>query len=86
MVAPEYHLTAILSMWIPNNTQRSVLPVIAFHFVGNLTGETIGFSPELYPFVHVGMVLAVIVVVVGWSPSSLRGWGRPRPVPASDSS
>ncbi|MFA9415410.1 lysostaphin resistance A-like protein [Natrinema sp. HArc-T2] len=77
---PSIVLTAIIATWVYNNTQRSVLAVIGLHFVGNLTGETIGFSPELYPAVHLGTALVAIVLVVGWGPESLRGWGQPRPV------
>ena len=77
---PSIVLTAVIATWVYNNTQRSVLAVIGLHFMGNLTGETIGFSSELYPAVHIGTALVAIVLVVGWGPESLRGWGQPRPV------
>jgi hypothetical protein len=77
---PSIVLTAIVGTWVYNNTGRSVLAVIVLHFVGNLTGETMGFTPELYPFVHLGTALVALVLVVGWGPGSLRGWGVPRPV------
>ncbi|MFA9426877.1 lysostaphin resistance A-like protein [Natronorubrum sp. A-ect3] len=77
---PSIVLTAIIGTWVYNNTERSVLAVIGLHFAGNLTGETLGFSPELYPYAHLGTLLVAIVLVVGWSPASLRGWGQPRPV------
>ena len=77
---PSIVLTAIIGTWLYNNTHRSVLALIAFHFAGNLTGETMGFSAELYPAVHLGTALVAAAVVVIWSPESLRGWGTPRPV------
>ncbi len=83
---PSIVLTAIVGTWVYNNTHRSVLAVIALHFVGNLTGEMMGFVPELYPYVHLGTVLVVIVLVVGWGPTSLRGRGRSRPVAPMDGS
>ena len=77
---PSIVLTAIVGTWVYNNTRRSVLAVIGLHFVGNLTGETMGFAPEMYPYVVAGTALVALVVVVGWSPRSLRGWGTDRPV------
>ena len=76
---PSIVLTAVIGTWVYNNTHRSVLAIIVFHFVGNLTGETTGFSPELYPVVHLGTALIAVAVVVRWGPESLRGWGTPRP-------
>ena len=76
---PSIVLTAVIGTWVYNNTHRSVLAIIVFHFVGNLTGETMGFSPELYPVVHLGTALIAVAVVVRWGPESLRGWGTPRP-------
>lgn len=77
---PNIVLTAILGTLVYNNTRRSVLAVIGLHFVGNLTGETMGFAPEMYPYVVAGTALVALAVVVGWSPRSLRGWGTDRPV------
>ncbi len=77
---PSIVLTAIVGTWVYNNTGRSVLAVIVLHFVGNLTGETMGFAPELYPFVHLGTALVALLLVVRWGPESLRGRGVPRPV------
>ena len=81
--APNLVLTAIVGTWIYNNTGRSILAVIGFHFFGNLTGELLGFSPELYPFSVVGIAVVAAVLIVGWSPESLRGWGTSRPASPS---
>jgi uncharacterized protein len=77
---PSIVLLAIIGTWIYNNTHRSVLALIAFHFAGNLTGETIGFSGEMYPYVHLGTTVVAVLIVVRWGPESLRGWDEPRPI------
>lgn len=82
---PDIVFTAIVTTWVYNNTGRSVLAAICFHGFGNLRGEIVGFTPEMYPFVVSGTVLVSILLVAGWSPNSLRGWGTPRPEAPSDS-
>jgi uncharacterized protein len=76
---PSIVLTAIVGTWVYNNTRRSVLAVIALHFLGNLTGETMGLSPDMYPFAVALTALVALALVVAWSPESLRGWRTPRP-------
>jgi len=78
---PSIVLTAIIGTWIYNNTARSVLAVIAFHFLGNLTGETMGFAPELYPFVHIGTAIVALALVIWFGPGSLRGRDMAQPLP-----
>ena len=78
---PSIVLTAIIGTWVYNYTARSVLAVIALHFFGNLTGETMGFAGELYPFVHVGTAIVAFALVIWFGPSSLRGRDTPRPLP-----
>lgn len=62
---------AVLYTWIYNNTSRSTLSAILFHFAGNAFGEMFALSEqaEVYNFV-IGIV-AVIVVVVIWGPKTL---------------
>ncbi|TYL36899.1 CPBP family intramembrane metalloprotease domain-containing protein [Natronococcus pandeyae] len=78
---PSIVLTAIIGTWIYNNTARSVLAVIVFHFLGNLTGETIGFAPELYPVVHIGTAIVALALVIWFGSGSLRGRDMPQPLP-----
>lgn len=78
---PSIVLTAVIATWVYNNTARSVLAVIGFHFFGNFTGETMGFAPELYPFVHLGTAIVVFALVIWFGPGSLRGRDAPQPVP-----
>jgi len=78
---PSIILTAFIGTWVYNNTARSVLAVIILHFFGNLTGETMGFTAELYPYVHIGTASIVLVVVLWFGPTSLCGRDTPRPLP-----
>ncbi len=78
---PSIVLTAIIGTWIYNNTARSVLAVIVFHFLGNLTGETMGFTPELYPVVHVGTAIVALALVIWFGSGSLRSRDVPQPLP-----
>ncbi|WGI17695.1 type II CAAX endopeptidase family protein [Methanonatronarchaeum sp. AMET-Sl] len=77
---PSMIITAIIATWIYNNTKRSVLAVVGLHFMGNLTGETMGFSPEMYPFAITGTLTIAILLLVYWGPESLRK-KQPKPTP-----
>jgi len=62
---------SILHTWIYNNTRRSTLSAILFHFMGNFTGELFELSAraEFYSFVLT--VVAAIIVVMAWGPKTL---------------
>jgi membrane protease YdiL (CAAX protease family) len=62
---------AVLYTWIYNNTRRSTLSAILFHFVGNAFGELFALSEqaEVYNF-GIGIV-AVFMVVAIWGPETL---------------
>lgn len=77
--SPMLVLNTIILVWVYNNTRRSILAVLLFHAFGNMTGELMGFAPEMYPFILSGYVLVVVVLVAGWGPDSLRGWGVKSP-------
>ena len=76
---PMLVFVALFHVWVYNNTDRSILAVLVFHAFVNLTGEVMGFAPEMYPFVLSGYVFVTTVLVFGWSPESLCGWNRARP-------
>lgn len=76
---PSIVLGTIIYVWVYNNTNRSILAVLCFHAFGNMTGEVMGFTPEMYPFILTGYVVVALFVIVLWSPQSLRGWGTSRP-------
>lgn len=77
---PRLVLNTIILVWVYNNTRRSILAVLLFHAFGNMTGELMGFAPEMYPFLLSGYALVVVILVAGWSPGSLRGWGVQSPL------
>lgn len=62
---------AILYSWVYNNTNRSVLGVILFHFVQNLTGEFLGIAPEVRTLLLVLNVVAALAVTLLWGPTTL---------------
>jgi membrane protease YdiL (CAAX protease family) len=76
---PSIVLTAIPGTWVYNNTRRSVLAVVVLHFAGNLTGELLGFAPEMYPFVVLGTAALAVGIVVGYGAASMRGHTLPAP-------
>ncbi|MDJ1431454.1 type II CAAX endopeptidase family protein [Halostagnicola sp. A-GB9-2] len=80
---PMLVLITLFHVWMYNNTNRSILAVLVFHAFVNLTGEVMGFAPQMYPFVLTGYVLVAVLLIAGWSPKSLRGWKRARP-PVTD--
>lgn len=71
---PTIVLNTLFLVWIYNNTHRSILAVLLFHGFGNLTGEIIGFTPEMYPFIVSGYLVAAVLIVAIWSPGTLKGW------------
>jgi uncharacterized protein len=71
---------AILYTWVYNNTNRSVLAVILFHFMQNFTGEFLGVAPEVRSLQLILTVIVAIAVVLWWGPKTLRR-GQPLPLP-----
>ncbi|SFC08912.1 Membrane protease YdiL, CAAX protease family [Halobiforma haloterrestris] len=78
---PSIVLGTLVTVWVYNNTRRSILAVLCFHAFGNMTGEVMGFAPEMYPFVLVGYGGAALIVVLAFGPYSFRGWETPLPRP-----
>ncbi|GAB3670506.1 CPBP family intramembrane glutamic endopeptidase [Halopiger thermotolerans] len=73
-------LGSVLYTWLYNNTDRSVLAAILFHFVGNATGQLLELSPAADRYQTIVTVGLVIVVLLRWGPVDLRrGDDRPRP-------
>lgn len=70
-------IEAVLFTWIYNNTNRSILAAILFHFMGNAFGElfTLSAQAEVYNFIIA--IAVVVLVVVIWGPKTLTG-GRKR--------
>jgi membrane protease YdiL (CAAX protease family) len=64
---------AVLYTWVYNNTGRSVLAVILFHFTGNFSGEFFGISDEAQTYRLVLTAMAVALILWRWGPDTLRG-------------
>ncbi len=64
-------LESTLYTWIYNNTRRSTLSAILFHFVGNAFGQLFALSAgaEVYNFALT--ILSVVLVVALWGPRTL---------------
>lgn len=73
-------VVSIFYTWLHNNTHRSLLAAVLFHFAQNSTGETFDLTAMAGVVQSVLFVLLAIAVVVHWGPQSLRRRGRrPRP-------
>ncbi len=68
-----------LSWWLPmivchtlliahvyNVTRRSILAVLIFHGMMNFTGEWLGISPDMYPFILSGNLFVALFLIVHW--------------------
>lgn len=76
---------AILYTWVYNNTGRSVLAVIALHFMQNFTGEFLGVAEEARPIRFVLEAGLAVGVVLWWGPKTLRHGRPPELAPATAS-
>jgi membrane protease YdiL (CAAX protease family) len=65
-------IASILYTWVYNNTNRSVLAAILFHFLQNLTGQLVGLSQEAEFYQTLMMALLATVVLIWWGPQNLR--------------
>jgi membrane protease YdiL (CAAX protease family) len=62
---------AVLYTWIYNNTNRSILGAILFHFVGNAFGELFALSAQAEVYNFALNLVAVVGVVLIWGPRTL---------------
>lgn len=58
--------TTVLITQVYNQTGRSILAVLIFHAMMNFTGELLGISAEMYPFVLSGYVLLALALLIHW--------------------
>ena len=59
-------LGAVLYTWIYNNTGRSVLGAIVFHFVGNVSGELLNAPDIVYTYeAYLTATLVLVVLSIG---------------------
>jgi uncharacterized protein len=65
-------IESVLYTWIYNNTQRSTLAAILFHFVGNAFGQLFALSQRAEILSYGLSILAVAAVIAVWGPTRLR--------------
>lgn len=63
---PSIVLQTVIIVWVYNNTRRSILAVVIFHAMMNLTGEVFGLAPELFPFLLVGYTIIAGGLIIHW--------------------
>jgi membrane protease YdiL (CAAX protease family) len=64
-------ISSILYTWIYNNTGRSTLSAILFHFMQNFTGELFELSARAELCSSILTVAAAVLVVAVWGPRTL---------------
>ncbi len=70
----------LLYTWVYNNTRRSVLATILFHFGGNFWGEFFGLSTQAQTY-RMGLTIIAVAFIVWWcGPSTLRRDSAPAAV------
>jgi len=72
---------SILMTWIYNNTRRSTLSAVLFHFVVNFVGELFWLAPRAEVLYIASWWVAAVVVTAVWGPQRLVrgqrvGWGE----------
>jgi membrane protease YdiL (CAAX protease family) len=65
-------LGSVLYTWICNNTGRSVLAAILFHFSGNVSGELLDAPASVYAYETYLTAALVLVVLWRWGANDLR--------------
>lgn len=63
--------TAVIYTWIFNNTRRSTLAAILFHFMSNLTAELANVTDRTNLYSTLLWIVAAMVVVGSWGPRTL---------------
>ena len=80
-------LGSILYTWLYNNTGRSVLAAILFHFAGNFSGEMLDATDSVYQFeTYITMVVVLLVLWV-WNTNKFENTFFPEAtdiIPAED--
>jgi membrane protease YdiL (CAAX protease family) len=71
---------AVVMTWIYNNTQRSTLAAILFHFMMNFTGEFLRLPGDIKTYQFVWLTIIAIVVTLVYGPATLKGKVRRRSV------
>jgi membrane protease YdiL (CAAX protease family) len=72
---------AVIMTWIYNNTQRSTLSAILFHFMMNFTGEFLRLPSDFKNYQFLWLSVIAILVVLVWKPATFtlqnQNWSKP---------
>jgi uncharacterized protein len=71
---------AVVMTWIYNNTQRSTLAAILFHFMMNFTLEFLRLPGDLKIYQFVWLTIIAVVVTIAYGPATLKRKVRRRSV------
>jgi len=71
---------AVVMTWIYNNTQRSILAAILFHFMVNFTLEFLRLPGDHKIYLFLWLTVIAIVVTLVYGPATLTGKVRRSPV------
>lgn len=66
-------LSSILFTWIYNNTNRSTLSAILFHFMVNFSGELFALNEQARLYQALLLIPLILAVVIIWGPETLTG-------------
>ena len=69
---------SVVMTWIYNNTQRSTLAAILFHFMMNFTLEFLRLPGDIKTYQFVWLTIIAIVVTLVYGPATLKGKVRRR--------
>jgi len=64
---------SVVMTWIYNNTQRSTLAAILFHFMMNFTAEFLRLPGDIKTYQFVWLTIIAIVVTLVYGPATLKG-------------
>jgi uncharacterized protein len=73
---------AVIMTWIYNNTRRSTLSAILFHFMMNFTGEFLRLPSDLKNYQFIWLIVIAIFIVIVWRPTRLTRQHQNRSKPA----
>ncbi|GIT97491.1 CPBP family intramembrane glutamic endopeptidase [Sulfurovum sp. TSL1] len=59
--------TTVLITHVYNSTGGSIIAVLVFHGMMNFTGEMLGISSDMYPFLLSGYAVLALLLLVFWS-------------------
>jgi membrane protease YdiL (CAAX protease family) len=62
---------AVIMTWIYNNTRRSILSAILFHFMMNFTGEFLRLPGDFKSYQFLWLILIAIAVIILYGPTKL---------------